>query len=250
MPALEQDKTVVDKDKQVRALGEMVQNCDSEDRTVWRMEWRGVEMYVKGGKDVDVSEAQMTKLARKKTRLPIPKVYHVEQEGDSTFIYLEALPGRNLTTALKWLSPPQEQRLQKEIERAVKRLHRVKGPAGSRVGAPTSHPLSALFAERVVAPSLHSAADFHNYLRDLYLSHNPARAEEYDREIGSRFDDAAALVLVHGDLHPHNILVQDGRLSGIIDFGRAGWYPEWVEQWAPGMWMARPAPPPVAGIER
>ncbi|BGP17469.1 hypothetical protein JCM10213_003248 [Rhodosporidiobolus nylandii] len=224
---------------EIREHGKLVQSSPTEDRQIWSIEWQGVNMYVKEGRDVHAGEAHLTELARKKTGLPIPKVYRVEQHGDSTFIYLEALPGEDAAIGFLSLTslPLQQQRLQSELERALQRLHRVKAPAGARVGAPTSRPLSALFAERKVAPSLRSAAELHSYLRQLYLSHNPDRAEEYDREISPHLDDNARLVLVHGDLHEDNILVQDGRLSGIIDFGRAGWYPEWVEQWTPGLQM-------------
>ncbi|BGP17493.1 hypothetical protein JCM10213_004411 [Rhodosporidiobolus nylandii] len=226
---------------EIREHGKLVQGDDDDNRRVWRIEWQGVNMYVKEGKDIDRGEVHLTELAREQTGLPIPKVYHVEQHGDSTFVYLEALPGRNCAAAIFHLSVPQRQRLGQEIARALKRLHRVKAPAGSRVGGLNSRPLSALFAERNVAPSLHSAAEFHAYLSQLYLSPNPDRAEEFDREIGSHFDDSAPLVLVHDDLHAANILVEGGKLSGIIDFGRAGWYPEWVERWTPELQMCTSA---------
>ncbi|BGP17475.1 hypothetical protein JCM10213_004429 [Rhodosporidiobolus nylandii] len=218
---------------EIREHGRLAREDDDDDRRVWQVEWQGVNMYVKEGKDIDRGEAQMTELARKKTGLPIPKVYRVELHGDSTYSYLEALPGRDLASAMIRLSPPQIQALQKELGQAVKRLHRVKAPVGSRVGAPGSRTLFAMFPEREITPFLQTPAEFHAWLRQLYLSHYPTRAEEYDREIGSHFDDSAPLVLVHGDLHPLNILVDGGKLSGIIDFGRAGWYPEWVERWTP-----------------
>ncbi|KAI8996290.1 kinase-like domain-containing protein [Trametes punicea] len=37
------------------------------------------------------------------------------------------------------------------------------------------------------------------------------------------------ICFTHADLHPGNILVKDGRLSGIIDWEHAGWYPEYWE---------------------
>ena len=36
---------------------------------------------------------------------------------------------------------------------------------------------------------------------------------------------ADAIVFVHADLWSHNILVKDGRLSGIIDWENSGWLP-------------------------
>ena len=36
-------------------------------------------------------------------------------------------------------------------------------------------------------------------------------------------------VFTHGDLRPHNILIKDGRLAAVIDFGEAGFRPDWFE---------------------
>ncbi|KAH9922961.1 uncharacterized protein B0H18DRAFT_1182825 [Fomitopsis serialis] len=38
-----------------------------------------------------------------------------------------------------------------------------------------------------------------------------------------------AVVFTHGDLMPHNIMVKDGHITGIIDWEAAGWYPEYWE---------------------
>lgn len=34
------------------------------------------------------------------------------------------------------------------------------------------------------------------------------------------------IVFTHGDINLHNIMVQDGKITGIIDWEFAGWYPE------------------------
>ncbi|KAK7212614.1 hypothetical protein V2G26_019792 [Clonostachys chloroleuca] len=36
-------------------------------------------------------------------------------------------------------------------------------------------------------------------------------------------------VLTHGDLSPRNIMVEDGKITGIIDWQFSGFFPEWVE---------------------
>jgi aminoglycoside phosphotransferase (APT) family kinase protein len=37
------------------------------------------------------------------------------------------------------------------------------------------------------------------------------------------------IVLTHGDLTPRNIIVQDCKIAGLIDWEDAGWYPEYWE---------------------
>ncbi len=37
------------------------------------------------------------------------------------------------------------------------------------------------------------------------------------------------IVLTHGDMHPSNIIVRDGRIVALIDWENAGFYPEYLE---------------------
>lgn len=37
------------------------------------------------------------------------------------------------------------------------------------------------------------------------------------------------IVFTHGDLRPANIIVKDGRVTAIIDWEMAGWYPDYWE---------------------
>jgi thiamine kinase-like enzyme len=50
--------------------------------------------------------------------------------------------------------------------------------------------------------------------------------EAYIAFLRSRFDDNSRLVFTHADLADRNILVQDGRITGILDWEWAGFYPE------------------------
>ena len=45
----------------------------------------------------------------------------------------------------------------------------------------------------------------------------------------SRRDTPAKFVLTHGDLTPRNILVQDGRITGIVDWENSGFFPGYAE---------------------
>lgn len=38
------------------------------------------------------------------------------------------------------------------------------------------------------------------------------------------------IVFTHGDINMRNLLFKDGRISGIVDWETAGWYPEYWEQ--------------------
>jgi len=68
-------------------------------------------------------------------------------------------------------------------------------------------------------PLVGRASITHTLLAELDCADLPAT------ELGQRFDAACATewsgppLWVHGDLHPLNVLVDGGRISGIVDFG-------------------------------
>lgn len=43
-------------------------------------------------------------------------------------------------------------------------------------------------------------------------------------------------VLTHGDLNLSNIMVKDGKITAIIDWEHAGFYPWWAERWLIERW--------------
>lgn len=43
--------------------------------------------------------------------------------------------------------------------------------------------------------------------------------------------DGHEIVFTHGDLRRRNILVENGRITAILDWEYAGWYPEWWQYW-------------------
>lgn len=67
-------------------------------------------------------------------------------------------------------------------------------------------------------------------LYDTDLEELPEGVEEALEVFAShRKTDNLPIRLTHGDLNNSNILVQDENISGIIDWGCAGWYPAYWE---------------------
>ncbi|KAI8996289.1 kinase-like domain-containing protein [Trametes punicea] len=46
------------------------------------------------------------------------------------------------------------------------------------------------------------------------------------------------ICFTHADLAPRNVLIKDGRLSGIVDWECAGWYPDWNQPLVRRFWDA------------
>ena len=70
-------------------------------------------------------------------------------------------------------------------------------------------------------------AGFNDYLiKDVYK----AAPTQIRNALARRLRTDHRIVFTHGDLVQHNILVRDdGRISGLIDWEYAGWYPEYWE---------------------
>ncbi|BGP17426.1 hypothetical protein JCM10213_003293 [Rhodosporidiobolus nylandii] len=160
---------------QVREQGLLFQDSSLADKRIWKIEWKGVSLIVKKGADVEEGEAEVTELARASTGLPIPQVYHIEKDADSTFLYLEEMPGEELSSVYWQLPPGQQRALSEEIKRVVKLLHSVKAPPGTRVGGFNRRTLPALLADLDLSPSLRPTAELHPFLPQLHITKIPSR---------------------------------------------------------------------------
>ncbi|CAH0045045.1 unnamed protein product [Clonostachys solani] len=68
------------------------------------------------------------------------------------------------------------------------------------------------------------------------IRQKPARSYTFDKwrfrrhvEKDRARSTEGQFVLTHGDLSPRNIMVDDGKITGIIDWQFSGFFPEWVE---------------------
>ncbi|KAI0970617.1 hypothetical protein F4678DRAFT_473059 [Xylaria arbuscula] len=62
-----------------------------------------------------------------------------------------------------------------------------------------------------------------------FLLEGATAPEVVQRMVRSQLRTDHEIVFTHGDLHPSNIIVRDGRIAAIIDWELAGFYPEYHE---------------------
>jgi aminoglycoside phosphotransferase (APT) family kinase protein len=145
-------------------------------------------------------------------------------------------------TRLPGVVPAEPEALLDQVGRAIACWHEIELP-------PTSPPLLSLAEAR---PPQHHDAAHHRWLRRaLDPASSAAAAAEAASRLGrpDRAADWAGLlaraarlqpVLVHGDIHEDQLLAEDGRLTGIIDWEtvRAD-HPFWdfdLGEWGTGLW--------------
>ncbi|KAK6382266.1 hypothetical protein LTS17_004153 [Exophiala oligosperma] len=67
-------------------------------------------------------------------------------------------------------------------------------------------------------------------LSKIHKTVDPVVIEEKFQELKASFPSCEPYVLTHGDLNLSNIIAKDGKIQGIVDWERAGYYPWWMEQ--------------------
>lgn len=169
-------------------------------------------------------------------------MYGVITLNDETFIYLEDLPGTLLSHIYPFLSASQIINVEEDLRRLIHTMQSTRAPPETPVGGMDGSNLYALVRRNQNAgptkpsPSFPSSADFASWLHGLFLAGRGhftsigLQERKWRKNGTSQFDLASPLILVHGDLQAHNILVdEEGRLTGLIDWEYAGWFPAWVE---------------------
>ncbi|EJT78902.1 hypothetical protein GGTG_03995 [Gaeumannomyces tritici R3-111a-1] len=214
----------------------------------------GGKLVVKTGASVHLQEAAtMRWVAENTTSVPVPKVHCAFVHKNRAYIVMERVRGSIMGKALQ--QPPisddeqARKRLLQHLRSIVQELRSIPPPPGmvgvqSCTGGslhdcriPRDYPRFGPF---------NSIREFHFWLRDGFdLANYPHRdAADADDEDGMwrGLKDMVALqdgpwpapVFTHGDLHAGNILVDRDRVSAIIDWEGAGWYPcywEYTQAW-------------------
>jgi aminoglycoside phosphotransferase (APT) family kinase protein len=142
--------------------------------------------------------------------IKVPRPYVLEASGKvlgRPFIVLDMAPGKTLGTLFNY--PPANAELGKDIARQLARIHRI--------------PVDALYAEGM-ARAVPSADQIKSEI-DLSRSHwnslgrDSTIVEEGFASLERSLSLAeGAYCLVHGDMGLHNILVDDNRVSAVLDW--------------------------------
>ena len=142
-----------------------------------------------------------------------PRVLASEPEGSvlgAPFLIMERLPGRNMVASVKQ-TPLRFFRLLRELALVHAQMHRVPGEA--LLASAREHGLDpALFTlvgeldrltRRIERAGLHGLLEAMAWMQ----RHRPA--------------PAAPEVVCHGDCHPFNVVMAEGRPSGVVDWSQA-----------------------------
>ena len=191
-------------------------------------------IIVKRGPFVDLVEAATMQYVAERKSIPVPKVYCAFPPDGRVSIVMERLRGEPITVAFEAMDEPGRSRLLCELKGYLDEMRRLPAPEGAGVQSCVA---TSLYDSRISKPEprfgpFKTIEEFHLWLRDGLqmedLKDGDHRAEA-ERVIATQDNTKPPPVFTHGDLNLSNILVYDGRISGIIDWEFAGWYPYYWE---------------------
>lgn len=141
------------------------------------------------------------------------------------------LPGKTLAEVIQDMSDAEVKSVVKELSGYMKQLRsfdKDEGGNAPAIGGIGGTPGYDSRIGSIPFGPYTTMADFHTYLR----LREPLEHWEYEPNVTAihgKPEGAYKVKLTHGDIAPRNVLVKHGRITGLIDWEFAGWYPEYWE---------------------
>ncbi|KAL9104784.1 MAG: hypothetical protein Q9163_000334 [Psora crenata] len=187
----------------------------------------------KSGSRVRYSEELAMRLVKEHTSVPVPSILYSIYEPGKGRIGMTFIPGFTLQSIWDGLDECNKERMCLEIWTMIAQWQKIPRP-------PHLAHLYQCLADGSPATTDKLLQDLEYPPRHIYTD-EAVRVRIYQRYIyyyGRRYADELLSMLpqskvslfTHGDVAPRNIMVnKDCRITGIIDWELAGWYPEYWE---------------------
>ncbi|KAI9163916.1 hypothetical protein HJFPF1_05548 [Paramyrothecium foliicola] len=195
--------------------------------------------------DARFDEAQ-SMMAIREAGFPCPKVISVGSHPHSTSapasILMTRIPGEQLDDVYHELRETKRTAIVDEISRMVEIMRAWKSPWGLRICRISGGSIRSIRVPNHQVGPCESEKDFNDYLLAAASPHSFKSREDFQSslQVARRLNEVRhRIVFTHGDFFLHNILVDNGHVTGFIDWESAGWYPEYWEFTTPLRWPAR-----------
>ncbi|MFN7118048.1 MAG: aminoglycoside phosphotransferase family protein [Saprospiraceae bacterium] len=151
------------------------------------------------------------RLNQKNPSLPVPRLLFIT-ENPTMYAY-HYISGNLMQEAWQHLSAAEKNSLCKDLAKFHYEL-------GQTLSLEEAHDLG-IFVNAASALEAETEADVKTFLMDVNIPKKYKAIVEAMYETYYSTQDQAFLTLCHNDAHPGNIIIHQGKLSGIIDFGDA-----------------------------
>ncbi|ATY58577.1 kinase-like domain [Cordyceps militaris] len=181
---------------------------------------------VKAGRHLVLAEADAIKVASD-AGLPVPRLHSVStNEHRVVEIRMDYIPGQSLDKLWPTMSADEKKSVASQLREIIEQMRAMEPPpnyigccGGTGIRETTVH-------SRDEGPVCKDETEFNNYLVSSLFKQIPTVLRTSFR---NHLRTDHRIVFSHGDLTPRNIMMQDGKISGVVDWEDAGWYPEYWE---------------------
>lgn len=185
---------------------------------------------VKYGPLRHLPEASTIDFIARNTSIPVPKVYCAFRRKGWTYIVMERVKGESI--AHGWTARPAESKAKilQQLKEMVESMRRVT-PSSAAVANIDG---GRLWDCRLPGKTLYfgpfdDIKAFHQHLRGHLSAVSKDLPSAVNELIQLHTQDWSRPVLTHGDLSSLNIMAEGDRITGIVDWETAGWYPYYWE---------------------
>ena len=172
-------------------------------------------------------------IAARAIGIPAPRFLQFGDHGATGSILMTRIPGKPLDEAYESLSPNEMQTITQELVECINLMRSFRSPWGARVCSDSGGPVSGSRIPGGRLEPCHDEYAFHSayleYADPQFWYYETPSFENNLTTANTLLTMTHTMVFTHGDLMPHNIMIHDGHISGIIDWECAGWFPDYWE---------------------
>jgi aminoglycoside phosphotransferase len=175
------------------------------------------------------AELQALRLVKTYTQIPAPRGIDAVQYSDSSYLLMTSVPGQRIGQILPTMTDRQLDDVVQDLEKYVAELRQIPNKTGSKTQICNS--LGGGVFDWRIGDSQRKELIFHNETDfNQFLTSDLPLDEDAWIQISKSHSVKHKIVFTHADLSPRNILVDENKkISGIVDWECAGWYPEYWE---------------------
>lgn len=193
-------------------------------------------LYIKSCDRSQGNEENALQLVEKYTSIPAPLFVDSFENNRTRFLVMTKLRGVPVGTVFHRMSYDERHQFARDLMRVVKELQKIPNHTGYLFSNTRGGPIIDHRLPDGIGGPFNSEADFNDLLIHKYVDQQTrdAVSKAHDKRHESLFS--------HADLHLSNILLEGGRLSGIVDWECAGFMPEYWEftKAMSGVWNIKP----------
>ncbi|KAF2131825.1 kinase-like protein [Dothidotthia symphoricarpi CBS 119687] len=189
------------------------------------------KQILKIGHGIARSEADAMRLLATQTSVPVARVDRVGERGDSGYILMSQLEGQPLADVWSHLGWEARASLAQELRGYIQEWRALRGEYYGALGEQLCQDIFfkhlPVYEKSEINYGPYRTRSEYNagIRRALQMSRPFGIFDERDEALLSKVGtlEDTAIVFTHGDLHLDNILVKDGKISGILDWGASGY---------------------------